>query len=290
MQGEGGQNAGLAEFMIMPSGNPYRKISHGMTDSSMAMVAFHVASDARAKLVWRRFQEIEDAFYRVQDLRAPTWISSSAGSYGPGDLNRRAPDKDCVAMARTWRSDALMRRRMKDGQGLLRTIGYANALYDRPSGGGAGLFAERYGLGRFQPGDEAQATIPAYAEYPAVYNSTIVQQCLLGVDVDVLGRVVIDPCVPEDWHRQGFDHEGLGVLQNHRLAVRHEWDRLEGWMVGPDSQRDLRVRIPPGLAPEAVSVQVNGKKVDHRTFPGLVEFSLELSGRNRSVFVVEKDL
>jgi hypothetical protein len=108
------------------------------------------------------------------------------------------------------RYDAQMRRRMDDGKGLVPTLRDANALYDRASGGGAVFFAERYGLGRFQPGDEAQATIPAYAEYPAVYDSMVVQRCLLGLDVDVHGTIHIDPCVPASWYEQGFGQGGCG--------------------------------------------------------------------------------
>src|SRR5690606_12333952 len=106
--------------------------------------------------------------------------------------------------------------------------GYANALFDRPSGGGVGWFAERYGLGRFQPGDEAQATIPKYAGYPAIYNSTIVQEALLGLSADVEGTIHIAPCVPEDWYRRGFGQTGCGMLDGVQLGFTYGWDRFEG--------------------------------------------------------------
>jgi hypothetical protein len=277
MQGAGGTNAGLSEFVILPASEPYRKVSHGLTDSSVAMVAFGVAQGARAESVWRHFRQKESAFYEVNAVSAPTWIAERAETYGPSELNRRAPHKDCVAMARTWRYDALMRHRFGDGDGLLRTLGFANTLYDRPSGGGPGLFAERYGLGRFQPGDEAQATVPAYAEYPAVYNSTVVQQALLGLDVEVDGTVVIEPCVPRGWYDAGFGAEGCWVLKDHRVGFAYRTDRLDGWIEGLDGPRRIRVRLPPGLPPRSVLVWVGDERISHRRAGGGVEFGLTAS-------------
>ena len=227
-QGEGQGNAGLAEFRILPAKEPYLKVTHGMTDTNFAMVAFGMAPPEKAESIWKHFQSNENAFYEVNGLFAPTWVSEKAETYGPEDLNKRAPYKDCVAIARIWRYDALMRRLMRDGEGILRTIGYANELHDRPSGGGVGYFAERYGLGRFQPGDEAQATIPKYAGYPAIYNSFIIQKALLGLDVDVWGTIHIDPCVPANWYEKGFGQEGCGLLADHDLGFTYGENRVEG--------------------------------------------------------------
>ncbi len=286
MQGKGGAHAGLAEFAVLPAEQPYRKVSHGMTDTNFAMVAFGVADDARAASIWRYFRKNELRFYEVNGLHAPTWISEATVSYGDGELNRRAPYKDCVAMARIWRYDALMRRRMRDGEGLYRTIQYANALYDRPSGGGVGWFAERYGLGRFQPGDEAQATIPKYAGYPAVYNSTIVQEALLGLSVDASGAVRIDPCVPSGWYTQGFGQEGCGVLKNHDLGFTCRAKRLEGWIRGPVGSRTLHVQRPPQLTPVACEVVVDGKSVPHESAGNLVTFTVRLPEDGRVKFAI----
>jgi len=63
-------------------------------------------------------------------------------------------------------------KRTWDGDGIYETIRYANELYHRPSGGGPGFFGERYDMGRFTPGDDAQDSTPKYAEYPAEYNAT----------------------------------------------------------------------------------------------------------------------
>ncbi|MBL9139063.1 MAG: discoidin domain-containing protein [Verrucomicrobiales bacterium] len=286
MQGVGGTNAGLSEFVVLPADTPYRKISHGMTDTSMAMVAFGVADTVRAERVWQHFRQRESSFYEVNGLRAPTWIAEKAETYGPSELNRRAPHKDCVAMGRTWRYDALMRRRMDDGEGLVRTLRDANALYDRPSGGGAGRFAERYGLGRFQPGDEAQATIPAYAEYPAVYNSTVVQRCLLGLDVDVQGTLHIEPCVPSSWYGAGFGQEGCGILKDHDLGFFYRAESVEGWVDGPKGQKSILVRLPPTLAAHPVQVETGGRPVSFRREADKVRFTLRLDGHSRALFTI----
>ena len=287
MRGQGGENAGLAEFLVMPAEQPYRKISHGMTDTSLAMVAFGIAQESRAASVWRHFKANELAFYEVNGLHAPTWIAEKAETYGDSDLNRRAPYKDCVAMARTWRYDALMRHRMDDGEGLHRTITYANALYDRPSGGGKGLFAERYGLGRFQPGDEAQATVAAYSGYPAIYNSFIVQQTLLGIDVDVSGTIHINPCVPRDWYRTGFGQEGCGVTKDCDIGFTYHSSGLDGWISGPAGQRSFRFRLPPEIADKPCSVLVNEQEIKHAQNDGFVTFTVELPGGAKTSFTVK---
>jgi hypothetical protein len=289
MQGEGGGSAGLSEFMMMPADAPYRRFTHGMTDTNFAMVAFGEASKEHADLVWKHFKANEAAFYEVNGLRAPTWIAEKAISYGQGDLNKRAPRKDCVAMGRTWRYDALMRQRLGDGEGIYNTITYANILYDRPSGGGVGVFSERYGLGRFQPGDEGQATVPAYSEYPAVYNSTVVQQTLLGLDVDVWGTIHIDPCVPRDWYTKGFGQEGCGVLKDHDLGFTYRFDRVEGWVTGPSGKRKLRLRLPPQIEADKCLVRSNGKPIRHTRLGRYVAFNLSLANGVRTAFTVEKE-
>ena len=287
MQGRGSGNAGLAEFLIMPASRPYRIINHGMTDTSLAMAAFGIAQDERAASVWNYFKANERSFYEVNGLNAPTWIAEKAGTYGPSDLNRRAPYKDCVAMARIWRYDALLRRRMNDGEGLHQTIAYANALYDRPSGGGKGFFAERYGLGRFQPGDEAQATIPAYSGYPAIYNSTIVQQALLGIDVDVWGAIHIEPCVPADWYQSGFGQEGCGVMKDCGIGFMYHAKGVEGWLTGPAGPRKLHLRPPPGIAASSCTVLVNGREIPHARDGECVTFTVELTESERTPFAVK---
>ncbi|MBI2424687.1 MAG: discoidin domain-containing protein [Candidatus Hydrogenedentes bacterium] len=286
MQGEGGANAGLAEFQILPAEEPYTKVTHGMTDTNYAMLAFGAADETHAGSVWDYFRKHEAAFYQVGDLNAPTWIAEDTPSYSDAELNRRAPRKDCVAMARIWRYDALMRQRMDDGDGLYRTVTYANALYDRPSGGGAGLFAERYGLGRFQPGDESQANVPAYAEYPAVYNSTIVQQTLLGLDVDVHGTIAIAPCVPAAWYAQGFGAEGCGLLNTRDLGFTYHADRVEGWVSGAEGTQTLRVRLPRGVDPAACTAIVEAKTVPHLVESGAVRFDVPVKGLGKTGFRV----
>lgn len=288
MQGEGGGSAGIAELMLVPADDPYRKFTHGMTDTNFAMVAFGVADDRRALRVWDHFKRHEDAFYAVGELRAPTWIAEKADTYGDSDLNKRAPHKDCVAMGRIWRYDALMRHRMGDGEGIYRTIKYANALYDRPSGGGVGLFAERYGLGRFQPGDEAQATVPGYSEYPAVYNAYIVQQALLGVDADVQGVITINPCVPSDWYDKGFGADGLGVLHGCEIGFQYAARKCKGWISAGNNARKFCVRIPKDLQPGDAVVNIDAAPAPHAAQGHLLCFEVPAGDEKRSFTITGK--
>ncbi len=261
MQGESGANAGLAEFLVLPTDKPYHMYNRGMTDTNFALSGFSIAPSPRRDSVWRYFKAHESAFYEVGGLFAPTWIAEKAIEYGPGDLNKRAPHKDCVAMARTWRYDALMRHAMGDGEGIVKTMGYANNLIDRPSGGGAGYYAERYGLGRFQPGDEAEATVPKYTEYPAVYNSTVVQQALLGLDVDAWGTITIAPCVPMDWYTKGFGAEDCGVLRDRDIGFKYSAEEVIGWVSGAPGEQKLQLRLPPELAESRCNLVSMGKEI-----------------------------
>lgn len=289
MQGAGGLHGGLAEFIIQPEDRPYLQVSHGMTDTNLALLAFDVASDEHARRVWQSLPTYEQGFYQVGELRAPTWISQQPDSYLPGELNKRAPYKDVAAMGRIWRYDALMRRRMNDAAGLVRTLADANVLFERPSGGGAGWFAERYGLGRFQPGDEAQFTIAKYAEYPAVYNSTVVQEALLGLTADTEGTIHLRPCVPESWYETGFGQRGLGVLDLHDLAFTYRARRVEGSLAGPTGKRTLALQLPPQLVGRPIQALVNGQPVDALRQGGVVQLELPLDKAGPTPFeVVEK--
>ncbi len=288
MQGTGGTSAGLAEFIVLPSEEPYRKVSHGMTDSSFAMVAFQVADDTRATKVWNYFKAHEAAFYAVDELHAPTWIAEKPATYSNAELNRRAPRKDCVAMGRTWRYDVLMRQRMHDGDGIYQTLQYACALYDRPSGGGAGYFGERYGLGRFQPGDLAQGSIPKYSEYPAVFNSTVVQQALLGIDADITGAIIVAPCVPRAWYEVGFGQDGCGVRHDRNFGFTYHADRIEGWLSGTAGAQQLRLKLPPSLIGQPIAVQSNGHPVSPKLAGGFIILDIALTADAKSSFAVSR--
>lgn len=287
MQGESGTNAGLSEFQLISAESPYQKFTHGMTDTNFALVAFDIASQDRSNRVWDYFKAHESSFYEVNGLHAPTWIAEKAETYTTAELNKRAPYKDCVAMARTWRYDAMMRHRKRDGDGLYKTITYANELYDRPSGGGAGWFAERYALGRFQPGDEAQATIAKYAEYPAVYNSTVVQQSLLGLEVDVWGTIQIDPCIPSDWYKKGFGQEGCGILKDVKLSYTYLEDRIQGWIEGPAKSHRIRLRLPPQFANSPIKVTEEDRLLSHERMGEEIIFELFTTPDQRIEFAIK---
>ncbi|MBX7166190.1 MAG: gamma-glutamyltransferase [Pirellulales bacterium] len=278
--------AGLAEFLVLPTEEPYRAIAHGMTDTNFAMVGFEVATVEQAARVWHYFRAHEAEFYQVGDLRAPTWIAERADTYGPAELNKRAPFKDCVAMGRTWRYDVLMRRHFGDGAGIVRTLDDAHALFNRPSGGGVGYFAERYQLGRFQPGDEAMLTVPKYAEYPAVYNSTVVQEALLGLSIDTRGVLHVQPCVPDDWYDAGFGQQGCGVLAAHRLTFHYRADHVEGTLAGPAGSRQIDLLLPPQLRQRDCRLTINGREVTVTPQDDSLIFALPLAGDKPAAFVV----
>jgi len=288
MQGSGGTHAGLAEVRVLDGDQPHARITHGMTDTNFAMLGFDVTDQKTADRVWTRFRERETNFYEWNGVRAPTWISNHAELYSPLELNRRAPRKDCVAMGRTWRYDALMRRRMGDGAGLARALQDAALLFDRPSGGGAGFFAERYGLGKFQPGDESQANVPKYSEYPAVLASTVLQECLLGLSADARGVVSISPCVPEDWYARGFGARGCHVIHGYRLAFHYTQATVEGSLTGPAGRRVLRVQLPPSVRDTQVRLRIDGNDRPVLCEQGHCELALQLDGERPATFAIRR--
>ncbi len=188
MQGEGSGNAGLAEFQITPTAAPYLKSTHGMSDVNFALLGYGVADDAQAASVWKYFKAHENAFYTYNGVSCPTWTTELPELYTDKDLNSINPNKDRTAFGRMWRHDVWMRKRMRDGEGIYKTIQYANDMYHRPSGGGPGFFGERYDLGKFTPGDDGQNSTPKYAEYPGEYDATVVGEVLMGISADVSGN------------------------------------------------------------------------------------------------------
>ena len=285
MQGEGKGNAGLAEFEIHPSAEPYLKHTHGMTDVNFALVGYGVADNAQAKSVWRYFKAHEEAFYIRKGVACPTWTAELPETYAADELNSINPDKDRTAFGRMWRHNVWMRKRMRDGDGIYKTIGYANALYHRPSGGGPGFFGERYDLGLFTPGDDAQDSTPKYAEYPAEYNATAVGEALLGVSADVQGTIVIDPCVPAGWWKLGFGVENPGVLKDRDIGYNGGSDRIRGWVKGKPGRQSMRVLLPRNV--NAVRVLQDGKEIPHEESGGYTAFALDVAEGKTHTFSIQ---
>jgi len=130
MQAAGGGNAGLAEFEVHPTAQPYLTATHGMTDTNFALVGAGIATDAQAAGVWQYFQAHEDSFYTYNGLHAPTWTAESPTTYTGAERNAINPYKDTTAIGRVWNIDVMMRTLMGDGAGIYKTVGYANAVYD----------------------------------------------------------------------------------------------------------------------------------------------------------------
>ena len=285
MQGEGKGSAGLAEFEIHPSAAPYLKHTHGMSDVNFALVGYGVADDVQAGSIWRYFQAHEDAFYTFKGLHCPTWTAELPETYTGDELNTINPDKDRTAFGRMWRHDVWMRKRMGDGEGIYKTIGYANDLYHHPSGGGPGFFGERYDLGRFTPGEDAQDSTPKYAEYPAEYNATVVGEAVLGVSADVRGTIVIDPCVPASWYKSGFGIENPGILKDRDIGYTCGSDRLSGWVKGKPGSQSMRVLLPPNV--KIVRVLQDGKEIPHQESGRYTTFVLDVVQGKTHTFSIQ---
>jgi len=285
MQADGTGNAGLAEFEIHPTDAPYRKHTHGMSDVNFAMIGYGLAGDEQAARIWRYFRAHEDSFYRFRDAYCPTWTTELPETYTDDELNSINPDKDRTALARVWRHDVWMRRRMGDAEGIYKTIRYANDLYRRPSGGGRGFFGERYDLGRFTPGDDGQDSTPKYAEYPAEYNATVVGEILLGVSADVRGTIHIDPCVPAAWYTAGFGIENPGVLKDRDFGYACDARQVRGWVKGKAGSQSFRVLLPPGV--KTARVLHDGNEVPHTESGRYTNFVLKLAHEKTHTFSVQ---
>jgi hypothetical protein len=285
MQGEGHGNAGLAEFEITPTAQPYLKHSHGMSDANFALVGYGLADDAQSRKVWRYFKEHEKEFYFFNGVPCPTWTVEFPDTYTPDELGSFFPNKDRTAMARMWRHDCHMRKRMGDGEGIYQTIGYANALYRRSAGGGLGFFGERYDMGRFKPGDLAQGSVPKYAEYPAEYNATVVGEVLFGISADEYATISIDPCVPTKWYKSGFGIDDPRILKDRRIGFTYRPEQLAGWITGKPGRQVIRVLRPPGV--ESVRVLQDGNEISHAESGRYAVFELVLTDTKRHTFLVK---
>ena len=277
MQAPGGGNAGLAEFEITPTAQPYLKHTHGMSDVNFALVGYGVATDAQARSIWRYFRAHEDAFYIYKGVACPTWTTELPESYTADELNTINPDKDRTAFGRTRCHDAGMRKRMRDGEGIYKTLRYANDLCDRPSGGGPGFFGERYVSGPIHAGRRWAGSTAKYAEYPAEDNATIVGEILLGVSADMEGTMVVDPCVPAPWWKSGFGIENPGILKDRDIGYLCNSQGTRGWVRGKAGNQSLRQTTASGSQDAS---RVRGRKGNTvRRIPGIHGLHLETRGR-----------
>ncbi len=285
MQGEGKGSAGLNEFQITPTAKPYLKFTHGMSDVNFALVGYGVADKTQADSVWRYFKAHEKAFYTYDGISCPTWTTELPELYSPKELNSINPDKDRTAFGRIWRHDVWMRQRMGDGEGIYRTIQYANDIYRRPSGGGPGFFGERYDLGRFNAKDAYPDSTPTYAEYPAEYNATVVGEVLFGVSADVSGTIVIDPCVPASWYTSGFGIENPGILKDRDIGYTYGSDQVRGWIKGMPGKQTVRMLLPPDV--KTVRVLQDGREIPHTESNKYTTFTLDIVEGQTAAFAIQ---
>ena len=172
LQAEGPGHPGLAEFLVLPADEPYRKVTHGMTDANFAMVGYGVADDARAARVWRHFKDHERV-YLVNGVSAH--VGRASGQYGPEDLNHRARAKGLgsngadpggtTGCATAWATATVFIKRCSCLRGRRPALrrGAGSSANARP--------------GRLHPGDIAEATPPIRRIRPCL--PTIVQHTLL---------------------------------------------------------------------------------------------------------------
>lgn len=210
--------------------------SHGLTDVDWAALATDVATAAQQQLLWPRLST-DTAFYYGG---MPTGISTRPASYE--DWEFAHPDRhDLAAMGRVWYLECWARSRQDDARGLLDT------LHRVAREGQTHDYSWRE---RYYPSDTGQ-TVPAgaerYCEYPANFLR-IVNQFLLGINLQMDGAVLLDPCVVDEFWDRGFGH----VLRRPEgeLAFQLQRNRIEVSWCGPQEQT-LGVRVPAADQKEA---------------------------------------
>ena len=203
--------------------------NHGMTDVDWAAIATGVATDEQQSLLWPQLRDEERFHYGGM----PTGISTRPETYEDWEFTH--PDRhDLAAMGRVWYLEAWARARMGDAQGLLNglrkvsQVGRANGYF----------WFERY-----QP-DEKDGVRSAgpntYCEYPANLIR-IVQEFLLGVNLQLDGSVVLAPTMTKEFWEQGFGQTLTWRDCSIRYTMKH--DRIEGTYAGRTPLR-LGVWLP----------------------------------------------
>ncbi len=219
--------------------------SHGLTDSDWSALAMGVATREQQKTLWPMLKNEKRFYYGGM----PSGIATLPGSYEPWEFSYN-DRMDLAAMGRVWQVECAARARMGDGIGLLDTIRKV-CQTGRESGY---FWRERYNE---KGGYGAQK----YCEYPANLIR-IVQRFLLGVELQLDGRVLLAPTVPQTYWERGFGQTIGWRDRSLTYFMRH--GRVSGSYTGPATQR-VAVRLP--VHPQGV----RGAAVQH---DGLLELTL----------------
>ncbi|MBO9605350.1 MAG: hypothetical protein J7639_05335 [Paenibacillaceae bacterium] len=144
---------------------------HGLSDVNWAAVAFGIADDAQAELVWSKMTN-EPRFWRGD---FPTQALSIAYLFQEWEIGERMPFQginmgelhDVAAMGRVWYLEAMACLRMKDTERLIKSVELVCEMGARHNG---------YWFERYQPLQtwEVHPTgAKRYCEYPAILTRVV---------------------------------------------------------------------------------------------------------------------
>ena len=201
-----------------------------LTDVDWAALATDVATPDQRATLWPRLRA-ESAFYYGG---MPTGIAAQPDRYEDWEFTH--PDRhDLAAMGRVWYLEGWARSRFRDADGLL------DSLHRVAREGQAHDFFWRERYYPSSTGSPIPAGAEKYCEYPANFIR-IVNQFLLGVQLDLDGSIVLSPCAPDAYWDRGFAHT---VRRNDSvLAYRLQRDRVEITYSGGSSQA-VAIHVKP---------------------------------------------
>ena len=125
-----------------------------------------------------------------------------------------------------------------------------------------------------------------YSEYPAVFNSVVIQEALLGVSKSIDGVLHVDPCVPADWYEDGFAVSNLNVGVNQRLSFEYSSRKCDVTIEGFRGRQTIVVRVPPGIDPQSARVYVEETIVPSTLNGSSLQFTLVPKANGKSPFVI----